>query len=309
MPFTAPLPIWNNPGQKPPDSTIERGWGAGEYPPADWFNWQWYTTYKAIEEIQNLAATTTELANHTNRKDNPHQVTSQQVTAVAAIDGTVSGDSYPTGLTVFDATNLTGYPTLFGTVVTSKINNSRMSQWFFEHAFNDTQVGVYLRHWHTTPARWTSWVRIETTEGAEAKVNTHANKKDNPHSVTAEQVGAYSKAESDNKYETPTGAQTKANQAETKAKSYVDGKVKGEKIQFGKVTVTIPGNSIKTTTVTFPEGFSAFPVVTASINNSVSPDKYPAPTIGVVTTTSFQITGQNTSSGAIVFDYGWIAMG
>ncbi|MFP7414376.1 H-type lectin domain-containing protein [Priestia filamentosa] len=232
MPFTAPLPTWNNPGQKPPDSTIERGWGAGEYPPADWFNWHWYTTYKAIEEIQNLAATTTDLANHT--KDNVRHITASERLA---------------------------------------------------------------------------WNAKETPAGAQTKVDEHENKENNPHNVTASQVGAYSKTESDDKYETPTGAQSKANQAETNAKSYADGKVRGGKIQSGRVTMSIPGNSLKTITVTFPEGFSGTPVVTASINNSLSPDKYPAPTIGVVTTTSFQITGQNTSSGALTFDYGWIAMG
>ncbi|RAS75258.1 hypothetical protein [Priestia endophytica] len=79
MSFTSPLPIWNNPGQKPPASTIERGWGAGEYPPADWFNWQWYTAYKALEEIQKLAATTTDLDAHT--KDTTLHVSITEKTA------------------------------------------------------------------------------------------------------------------------------------------------------------------------------------------------------------------------------------
>ncbi|WP_198957482.1 pyocin knob domain-containing protein [Paenibacillus selenitireducens] len=63
-------------------------------------------------------------------------------------------------------------------------------------------------------AEKTAWNSKETPTGAQAKVDAHANRKDNPHSVTVAQIGA----------ETPSGAQTKANTAESNAKSYVDAK-------------------------------------------------------------------------------------
>lgn len=51
MPFESNLPEWNNPGQEPPEGIREQGWGAAEYPPADWFNWQWNTTYKVLQSL------------------------------------------------------------------------------------------------------------------------------------------------------------------------------------------------------------------------------------------------------------------
>lgn len=93
---------------------------------------------------------------------------------------------------------------------------------------------------------------LETVEGAQLKVDAHANKKDNPHSVTKAQVGLgnvedikqASKVEfnshvsnSDihvttaeklvwNAKETPEGAQTKATKALADAKSYTDVEIK-----------------------------------------------------------------------------------
>jgi hypothetical protein len=70
---------------------------------------------------------------------------------------------------------------------------------------------------------WSAWSELETTTGAQAKVDTHANRTDNPHATTAAQVGAYTKAEADGKYETPTGAQAKADAAETDAINWAKG--------------------------------------------------------------------------------------
>lgn len=55
-----------------------------------------------------------------------------------------------------------------------------------------------------------SWNAKETPAGAQAKVDAHATRKDNPHNVTVTQIGA----------ETPSGAQQKANIAENNAKQY-----------------------------------------------------------------------------------------
>lgn len=50
-------------------------------------------------------------------------------------------------------------------------------------------------------------------DSLEKDLNTHANKKDNPHATTAAQVGAYSKTEADGRFETPTGAKSKIDAA------------------------------------------------------------------------------------------------
>lgn len=42
---------------------------------------------------------------------------------------------------------------------------------------------------HITAAERTNWNAKETTTGAQAKVDAHANNKNNPHGVTKAQVG------------------------------------------------------------------------------------------------------------------------
>lgn len=56
MAFSKPLPEWQKEGSTPLPSYIQNGWGIGEFPPADWFNWQWHLTYEALKELQEKAA-------------------------------------------------------------------------------------------------------------------------------------------------------------------------------------------------------------------------------------------------------------
>lgn len=102
----------------------------------------------------------TNINNHKSDKNNPHNVTSEQITVIPAVDGSVSGNDYPIGATVFNVTNQTGYPHTYGTVLTVKVANNRMSQLYFEHAFNDSQIGMYFRHWNESPNRWTEWRKL-----------------------------------------------------------------------------------------------------------------------------------------------------
>lgn len=48
-------------------------------------------------------------------------------------------------------------------------------------------------------------------QATKAEFDSHVADKSNPHSTTASQVGAYSKTESDNRFETPVGSQQKVN--------------------------------------------------------------------------------------------------
>ena len=56
MPFNEELPRWEAPGVEPPDSKKAEGWQATEKPPADYFNWLFERTYRALEELQAKAA-------------------------------------------------------------------------------------------------------------------------------------------------------------------------------------------------------------------------------------------------------------
>lgn len=52
MPFTHPVPDWNAQGAEPPESLKTTGWAINQRPPADYFNWFFYNTAKAIIELQ-----------------------------------------------------------------------------------------------------------------------------------------------------------------------------------------------------------------------------------------------------------------
>jgi len=52
LPFTQPAPVWNAQGINPPQSLKDTGWALNQKPPADYFNWFFYNTSKAIIELQ-----------------------------------------------------------------------------------------------------------------------------------------------------------------------------------------------------------------------------------------------------------------
>lgn len=82
--------------------------------------------------------------------------------------------------------------------------------------FSNSSSKVFVRSVYS--GNFGDWQEIETTTGAQQKVDNHANKKDNPHNVTKNQIGL---GNVDNiKQETPSGAQEKANKALADAKSY-----------------------------------------------------------------------------------------
>ncbi|WP_052137779.1 hypothetical protein [Heyndrickxia ginsengihumi] len=101
MPFEKSLPEWNKAGTEPPQSLKDGGWQANQKPPADYFNWFFNTVFLALQELQNKGYTQDEinqmissvaqtaqanLADHTNRMDNPHGVTAEQAGAVPVTD-------------------------------------------------------------------------------------------------------------------------------------------------------------------------------------------------------------------------------
>ncbi|WYU49956.1 hypothetical protein MHH67_11175 [Bacillus sp. FSL K6-0047] len=111
-----------------------------------------------------------------------------EATIIPAIAGTVSGNDYPLGITTFQHSNLSGYPTNHGSALNIKLSNLRFTQIYVPHARTEADTGVYFRHFYGEEG-WTDFWQVETTAGAQAKVNAHANDKGNPHGTTKAQVG------------------------------------------------------------------------------------------------------------------------
>lgn len=111
-----------------------------------------------------------------------------EATIIPAIAGTVSGNDYPLGVTTFQHSNLSGYPTNHGSALNIKLSNLRCAQFYVPHARTEADTGVYFRHFYGEEG-WTDFWQVETTAGAQAKVDAHANDKSNPHGVTKSQIG------------------------------------------------------------------------------------------------------------------------
>jgi aconitase A len=97
MPFDQnQLPTWNKEGVEPPQSLKDNGWQPSQKPPADYFNWFFNKTFKAL---QSLFAS----AQHKEEKGQPGGYAALDVNGkVINADGT-----YPGGATTANAITIT----------------------------------------------------------------------------------------------------------------------------------------------------------------------------------------------------------
>lgn len=136
-----------------------------------------------ITNLQNSKADKTDLNTHVTNKENPHEVTAAQVGAYT----TGQVDNMLEAYATIDA--LTNEQD-FITVSKANLADEAMSAKFAEVA---DQAGFD-----------TDGNSIIATYETKTDANTHKTATNNPHSVTAEQVGAYTKAAADAKFATLT---------------------------------------------------------------------------------------------------------
>lgn len=201
--FESELPIWQAEGIRPPDNMLIEGWKASQKPPADYFNWFFSRTHFALKELQEKAATEKNLDLHKIRIDNPHKVTSAQVGLSNVINQKqatkVEFDTHDT-----DAIR--------------HITSSERSNWnskangIHSHSWGDiqnvpigslTQLGVIrlvdsVSSTDRTKAATPNSVKDAYDRGTQAiadastvqkNLESHSQSKNNPHAVTANQVG------------------------------------------------------------------------------------------------------------------------
>ncbi|HBZ09106.1 MAG TPA: hypothetical protein DEO65_04350 [Bacillus bacterium] len=131
------------------------------------------STWEAWKTLETTAGAQAKVNAHANLKNNPHEVTSEQVSLTSYRPATDSGDLYPIGFTMFFiGADDTGYPTTHGIVVNMKYNSTRFTQWYFSHGGGGhaTVGNAQFRHWYTGVG-WSQWYRVETTEGAQDKAD------------------------------------------------------------------------------------------------------------------------------------------
>ncbi|WP_209121502.1 H-type lectin domain-containing protein [Alkalihalobacillus sp. BA299] len=77
---------------------------------------------------------------------------------IAAKNASESGSDYTSGTSLFVVSSTeTGWPNSAGTVVTHKLSNLRVTQWFFYNG-NGNATRAWVRHWYDTS--WTPWEQL-----------------------------------------------------------------------------------------------------------------------------------------------------
>ncbi|SEN73301.1 hypothetical protein SAMN04488134_101765 [Amphibacillus marinus] len=131
-----------------------------------------------------------DVKNHMADLNNPHKVTSEQINHLPAesISNDTGPDEFPVGISVVRANSDLGFPVQYGVLTTEK-SSTRYTTQYYRPVQPANRGQMYFRNCTTNAGVWGDWMQVETTGGAQSKINTHANLKNNPHNVTAAQVG------------------------------------------------------------------------------------------------------------------------
>lgn len=147
----------------------------------------------------SAAAVQTNLTDHINNQNNPHDVTAEQLGALAAVAAYYSSSTADGVLDTFTAPTAIVY-------LSSSINHDlwetlNKSSWAYviqifhnriDAASSRVQIATgsnarfAVRYYSATSGKWGNWSAMATADGLDA----HINNKNNPHGVTAAQVGA-----------------------------------------------------------------------------------------------------------------------
>lgn len=127
--------------------------------------------------------------NHADKKDNPHEVTTTQVNHLGNYVRKITDDytHYPMGVSsMFVKSDVDGWQS-FGTVVTIRSFSTGGGTVQIYTPYSDSYGGTNLqfRIWKYQATDWSEFSSLETTSGAQAKVDTHAN--DNGKHITTEE--------------------------------------------------------------------------------------------------------------------------
>lgn len=221
MKFTQELPVWLSQGIKPPESLITDGWKASQKPPADYFNWFFSKTHSALKELQDNATHLDDFNKHKYSTTNPHEVTAVQVGL-----GNVLNQKQATKVE-FDAHDQDSVRHITATERTTwngKAEKNHTQPWITITGvpdatiakkgivkLTDSVVSTDILTAATPNSVKSANDNANSAKAAAAMVDgslsTHKSDYKNPHKVTATQVGAYSKNESDDLFINKTEAE------------------------------------------------------------------------------------------------------
>lgn len=127
-------------------------------------------TWTSWNRQETTAGAQAKVNAHEAKKDNPHNVTAEQVTSVNGFNATTAYNSIPKGVTISQIPSSSGYPLANGTLITNNANQHRCSQFLFSHDASGSNQRLLFRVYHQDSG-WSPWHDLETTTGSQAKAN------------------------------------------------------------------------------------------------------------------------------------------
>lgn len=151
----------------------KRGWDTNQ---SKWGNWEELETTAGAQAKANSA--------EANAKNHANAELAKKVNAIStgsASDPDTTQESYI--LTNHENSPLAGYWHILTFFYLSRTGNRAQ----IALTYSGNSPRFMIRRCYSST--WTPWVELENVTGAQSKVDTHANRKDNPHAVTKAQVG------------------------------------------------------------------------------------------------------------------------
>lgn len=116
-------------------------------------------SWTSWKEQETTDGAQTKVNAHENKKNNPHNVTSEQVNNIDFKPASDLASTYPTGVSLFSISrqnnDVTGFPFGFGTIQTNRVHNSRTFQIFTGNGDTEESKNSWIR-W-AFENRWTPW--------------------------------------------------------------------------------------------------------------------------------------------------------
>ena len=115
--------------------------------------------WKGWKEEETTTGAQAKVNAHANNKNNPHNVSSEQINTIAFKKSADLASTYPVGVSIFAISNLnddvTGFPFGYGTVQTNRVHNSRTFQIFTGNGDTAASKNSWIR-W-AFENTWTGW--------------------------------------------------------------------------------------------------------------------------------------------------------
>lgn len=169
MAFEKIVPEWNAEGAEPPQSLKDSGFAAGYKPPADYFNWFWHGVSEALKELQGITSVENGGTGATTPSDarknlSVNEKTFIYLSQIGLTEGSETIESivnalptYSSLVTNISAANARIYPTNYGLVRVTKIDNTRTFFEFFEKGTAAMFAGAYDSALSTP---WRGWRKV-----------------------------------------------------------------------------------------------------------------------------------------------------